>query len=220
MEDRIVVEGKVYFLRTEKEKNAIVTHISLEVNGKEDQLLTLRHKKSKKEKLMKFHKKALSFFFQALQKKEPLSEELFQEIEENKTAPAQEDEMVTEENIRFQEFCENVLHQEVFACFLLKDNDLLNYVREKNNLIDSNELIVQISAMIDFIRDNKNITQLVGNWETVIEVYDTFQIDCKIIVEDSILVIVSSRDLPVGSMMKINEETKEVIEKEFFNQAG
>ncbi len=220
MEDRIVVEGKVYFLRTAKEKNAIVTHISLEVNGKEDQLLTLRHKKSKKEKLMKFHKKALSFFFQALQKKEPLSEELFQEIEENKTAPAQEDEMVTEENIRFQEFCENVLHQEVFACFLLKDNDLLNYVREKNNLIDSNELIVQISAMIDFIRDNKNITQLVGNWETVIEVYDTFQIDCKIIVEDSILVIVSSRDLPVGSMMKINEETKEVIEKEFFNQAG
>ncbi len=127
--------------------------------------------------------------------------------------------MMTEENIRFQELCENVLHQEVFACFLLKDNDLLNYVRE-NNLTDSGELIVQISAMIDFIRDNKNINQLVGKWQTVIDVYDTFQIYCKLIVEDSILVIVSSRDLPVGSMIKMNEETKEMIEKEFFNPAG
>ncbi len=219
MEDRIVVNGKIYYLRTSKQKNAIVTYISLEVNGKEEQLLTIKHKKSKKEKLMKFHKKALSFFFQALQKKEPLSEESFQEIEDNKTAPAQEDEMMTEENIRFQELCGNVLHQEVLACFLLKDNDLLNYVRE-NNLTDSGELIVQISSMIDFIRDNKNINQLVGKWQTVIDVYDAFQIYCKLIVEDSILVIVSSRDLPVGSMIKMNEETKEVIEKEFFNPAG
>ncbi len=63
MEDRIVVDGKIYYLRTSKQKNAIVTHISLEVNGKEEQILTIKHKKSKKEKLMKFHKKALSFFF-------------------------------------------------------------------------------------------------------------------------------------------------------------
>ena len=219
MEDRIVVDGKNYYLRTSKQTNTIVTHISLEVNGKEEQLLTIKHKKSKKEKLMKFHKKALSLFFQALQKKEPLSEESFQKTEDNETVPAEEDKMMTEENIRFQKFCENVLHQEVFACFLLKDNDLLNYVRE-NNLTDSGELIVQISAMIDFIRDNKNINQLVGKWQTVIDVYDTFQIYCKLIVEDSILVIVSSRDLPVGSMIKMNEETKEVIEKEFFNPAG
>lgn len=216
MEDRIVVEGKVYFLRTKKEKDTVVTYISKEVNGTEEQVTILKHKKSKKEKLMKFHKKALSFFFQALQKKEPLSDTVFDEEESGNSSSMDENHAVTQKNSAFNELCNKSLHKEVFACFLLKNNELLNYIREEECTIETDELIIQISRMIDFIRDNRHIDQLIGQWETVTEVYETYQLYCRLIMDNSILVIVSSRRLPVGSMMKINEETKELIEEEFF----
>ena len=221
MEDRIAVEGKVYFLRTEKEKNTIVTHFVLEENGSEKQLFTLKHKKSKKENLMKFHKKALTLFFKALQKKEPISEESLKKLKNDVEIeqPLERDESTDEKNSAFEELCSKSLRKEVYACFVLKNDDLFNYIREESK-IEAENLITQVSAMVDFIRDNKKVEHLIGRWHTVVEVYDIFQMYCREIADESILVIVSSRDLPVGSMMKINEETKEIVEKEFLNYIG
>ena len=221
MEDRIAVEGKVYFLRTEKEKNTIVTHFVLDENGSEKQLFTLKHKKSKKENLMKFHKKALTLFFKALQKKEPISEESLKKLKNDVEIeqPLERDESTDEKNSAFEELCSKSLRKEVYACFVLKNDDLFNYIREESK-IEAENLITQVSAMVDFIRDNKKIEDLIGRWHTVVEVYDIFQMYCREIADESILVIVSSRDLPVGSMMKINEETKEIVEKEFLNHIG
>jgi len=220
MEDRIVVEGKVYFIKTLKEKNTNLTHITLEENGKETELLTITHKKGKKEKLMKFHKKVLSFFFQALQDNKPISEEMFQKLEGDDTPSVEKDETLAKDHQKFHDVCTTVLHKETFACFVLKDNDLLNYIREDMHLVETDELIVQISTMIDFIRDNKNIDTLVGKWNMVVNAYEMYQVYCTLIDGNSILVLVSSRKLPIGSMIKVNEEIKEVIEKEFFEQVG
>ncbi len=221
MEDRIAVDGKVYFLRTEKEKNTIVTHFVLEENESEKQLFTLKHKKSKKENLMKFHKKALALFFKALQKKEPISEESLKKLKNDGESeqPLEKNELTDEKNSAFEELCSKSLRKEVFACFVLKNDDLFNYIREESSA-ESENLIIQVSAMVDFIRDNKKIEHLIGKWHTVVEVYDVFQMYCREIADESILVIVSSRDLPVGSMMKINEETKEIVEKAFLNHVG
>jgi len=163
----------------------------------------------------------LTLFFKALQKKEPISEESLKKLKNDVEIeqPLERDESTDEKNSAFEELCSKSLRKEVYACFVLKNDDLFNYIREESK-IEAENLITQVSAMVDFIRDNKKVEHLIGRWHTVVEVYDIFQMYCREIADESILVIVSSRDLPVGSMMKINEETKEIVEKEFLNYIG
>ncbi len=225
MEDRVEFEGKNFRVFTETgAKNRIETTIELE-QEQGNRILHQQNRifksKPEKEELMKFHNKALSLLFKILQKDSNPDAKSFDEEEKEDKIPSQEkgpagsEEVLTSDNGQFSTICSELLGNKQLACFLSKDDELYSYFNNEPGEMNE-DLILNISTTIDFIKDNKNIEKLIGDWHLMLRSEKSFNLYASVIGEEDVLIIINDPMLPVGSMLNTNEKIKEKLIGKFY----
>ena len=223
MEDRVEFEGKSFTISTgSNEENQVVVKIENEGNDEKE---LLYHKietfdyKPKKEELMKLHSKALSLLFKILQKDENPNSKDFEEMDKDKEIVSDDkktsniSKISDEKNGKIPEILAELIDEKQIACFLLKDNELYQYVNNESFKI-TEEFMMKISAMIDFLKDNSDIEKLIGNWKMMVQSEKNFNHFASMIDSDDVLIIINDASMPMGTMLKRNETIREkFIEK-------
>ena len=118
-----------------------------------------------------------------------------------------------EKNGKISEILAELIDEKQIACFLLKDNELYQYVNNESFKI-TEEFMMKISAMIDFLKDNSDIEKLIGNWKMMVQSEKNFNHFASMIDSDDVLIIINDASMPMGTMLKRNETIREkLIEK-------
>ena len=225
MEDRVEFEGKNFRILTKtRAKNRIETKIELErENGNEvlHQRNQVFKSKPKKEELMKFHNKALSLLFKILQKdSDPDATSFDEEDKEDNTSPQEtglsgSEELLASDNSEFSKICKELLSNKQIACFLSKDDELHSYINSESAAVNE-DLILNISTTIDFIKDNRHVEKLIGDWKLMLRSEKSFNLFASVIGRDDVLIIINDPLMPVGSMLNTNEKIKEKLIGKFY----
>ncbi|WP_456456992.1 hypothetical protein [Nitratifractor sp.] len=227
MEDRVEFEGKIFTISTRiLELDRIETDIEAEEENGRQTLYRKIEKyehKPEKEELMKFHNKALSLLFKILQKNDNPSSESFEEEEKRQKSDSvsleSTQEKVSEdsidnisniENSEFEKICRESLSEKQMASFLLKNDEMYQYINNKKFAI-SEDLILKISTTIDFIKDNRDIEKLIGHWNLMVESNEHFNLFASMIEDNDLLIIVNDPTIPIGTMLKHNEVIKDKL---------
>ncbi len=200
MEDNICIANNNYTIRTIIESNILKSTIS--TNEKEQfdivhAILDNKKETYSEEKIMTFHKKALLYLFNKLQKNEKLENN--KEYKDIEKKPMKDISTVDKKlKDKFIEYCQNSMPEQMQACFLLKDDNLYHYAISENSYGD-------ISNFIKFIEHNKSIKSLINEWKTVIEVKDSHQVYCEKINNMDIVVCIVNNEISVGVMTRISK---------------
>ena len=233
MKDRVEFGGKNFIISTRIDKdNQLESEIEAE---EEDSRRTIYLKieklknKPKKEELMKFHNKALSLLFKILQKDDNPTSESFENEENDLRDNLNNDRINLDNNVvksieglnsdeksRFEKVCRELLDEKQIASFLLKNEELYQYLNDEN-FASSEDLILKISTTIDFIKDNQDIKRLIGGWKLMIESNDHFNLFASVISDNDLLIVVNNTTIPIGTILKRNEVIKSKIIKELYS---
>jgi len=200
MEDSICIANKNYMIKTIIESSILKSYISTQENEQfhiAHAILENNNETYSEEKIMTFHKKALLYLFNKLQKDEKLENN--KEYRDVEKKPMKDISTVDKKlKDKFIEYCQNSMPEQIQACFLLKDDNLYHYTISENSYGD-------ISNFIKFIEHNKSIKSLINEWKIVIEVKDSHQVYYEKVNNTDIVVCIVNNDISVGVMAKISK---------------
>ncbi len=194
MEDNICIANKNYMIKTIIESNILKSYISTQENEQfhiVHAILENNKETYSEEKIMTFHKKALLYLFNKLQKNEKLKDIEKKSMKDISTI----DKKLKD---KFIEYCQNSMPEQIQACFLLRDDNLYHYTTSENSYGD-------ISNFIKFIEHNKSIKSLINEWKTVIEIKHSHQIYYEKVNTMDIVVCIVNNDISVGVMTRISK---------------
>ncbi|GEM_PF-6985954 len=202
MEDSICIANKNYVIKTIIESNILKSTISK--NEKEQfhivhAILENNKETYSEEKIMTFHKKALLYLFNKLQKNEKLKDIEKKSMKDISTI----DKKLKD---KFIGYCQNSMPEQIQACFLLRADNLYHYTIFENTYGD-------ISKFIEFIEHNESIKSLINEWETVIEIKHSHQIYYEKVNTMDIVVCIVNNDISVGVMTRISKVFIENLSK-------
>ncbi len=204
MEDVIVINNQNFILRTHTGDENIVSTIFQDSNGQIEEMFSFSELidiDKSKEYIMKFHKKALLFLFQKLQKGDTI------EVED--TPNSDKNNKLID---MFESFCSISLPQQISAAVLIKERNIYEYIQEENFSTSANNRL----HLIEFLQNSNSLKKLVNDWDIAINIYDDYQIYFAKIDSEDMLILIFDKSIQLGKLVKLSEGYMEHMLKRFY----
>lgn len=215
VEDHVEFKGQRFRVVTQTSKDGKVHTKIVKLSDNEDDEATIFSGSSIKDKLDNLQQKALSYLFKVLNKDsnpdEKSFEEFSKEIQEDKSDSSKKEinnsiEFIEDDS--FSKICKDILSKNDIGCFFIEGDKALSYFNElKDFNYPKDEILEKLSSIINFVKKNRDIKHLIGNWNFILYTESKFHIFASTI-DNNIFIILNDTSMPMGYILKTNENVK------------